>query len=230
MWKKPKQHVLVIANTIDEEFDYLMFLLKDMDFFNQYGYEVALPDHPFFLNISKNPSLLKSLNLEEVKNIFKKEIYDPTFFEKGIKKINENIELIEKAIQRMKKLKKWKFKIFKKYKVKLTAFGAGGSYIFQCGIVLITLNEKGEFYQNPWNTIIHEIVHIGIEKSLVNKFKLTHTETETIVDAICANYLGDMLIDYKLEGLSDKKLFNLINKDNLMELPRIIKEYKKLKI
>jgi hypothetical protein len=104
--KKLKKHVLVTAYTIDEEFNYVMFLLKDMDFFNQYGYEVALPDHPFFLNISKNPSLLKSLNIKEAKNIFKKEIYDPTFFEKGIKKINENIELIEEAIQKLKKLKK----------------------------------------------------------------------------------------------------------------------------
>jgi len=38
-----------------------------------------------------------------------------------------------------------------------------------------------------------------------------------------------MLIGYKLECLADKKLFNLINKDNIMELPRIIKEYKKIK-
>ena len=38
------------------------------------------------------------------------------------------------------------------------------------------VNKNGEFSENPSHTIIHEIIHIGIEENIVKKFKLTHIE------------------------------------------------------
>lgn len=219
--------IIVHAQTADEEFQYLMNVLGKMDFYNQHGYKIPIPDHPFFLNISNNLDLLKSLDTEEARNIFTKEVYNPAFFENGLKTVNKNIELVEKAIKKMEKWKNWKFKLFPTYQVKLTAYGPGGSYDFNHGNIIMKTKESGEFGRVPYHTIIHEIIHIGIEESVVKKFELTHVEKEGLVDSICANYFDDILIDYRVQNLGDKKVFNLITKDNIMELPKIIEEYKK---
>lgn len=219
--------IIVRAQTTTEEFEYLMRCLGKMDFYKQYGYKIPIPNHPFFLNISNNLNLLKSIDIKEAKNIFKTNVYNLQFFKNGIKRINKDIETVEKTIKRMEEWKDWKFKIFPKYEVILTAYGPGGSYDFNKGKIIIRTNKNGDFCRIPYHTIIHEIVHIGIEESIVKKFGLTHAEKESLIDSICTNYFGDLLIGYKVQNLGDKKVFNLISKDNIMELPRIIKEYKK---
>lgn len=220
--------IIVRAQTADEEFQYLMNVLGKMDFYNQHGYKIPIPDHPFFLNISNNLDLLKSLDIEEARNIFTKEVYNPAFFENGLKTVNKNIELVEKAIKKMEKWENWKFKLFPTYQVKLTAYGPGGSYDFNEGNIIMKTKENGEFSRVvPQHTIVHEIIHIGIEESIVKKFELTHVEKEGLVDSVCANYFGDLLIDYVVQDRGDKKVFNLVSKGDILELPEIIKEYKK---
>ena len=196
MNKQSTNRIIVRAQTADEEFEYLMKVLSKMDFYNQHGYKIPIPNHPFFLNISNNLDLLKSLDTE-------------------------------KAIKKMEKWKKWKFKLFTTYQVKLTAYGPGGSYDFKHGNIIMKTNENGEFGRVPYHTIVHEIIHIGIEESVVKKFELTHVEKEGLVDSICVNYFNDLLIDYSVQNLEEKKVFNLIDKDNIWELPEIIKKYKK---
>lgn len=219
--------IIIRAQTADEEFDYLMNVLGKMDFYNQYGYKIPIPNHPFFLNISKNLDLLKSLDVRKAREIFKKDVYDADFFQNGLKTVNKNIELVEKAIKKMEEWKNWKFKLFPSYQVKLTAYGPGGSYDFNHGNIIIKTKESGEFARVPHHTIVHEIIHIGIEESIVKKFELTHVEKEGLVDSICANYFDDLLVDYKVQNLGDTKVFNLVSKDNIMKLSKIIEEYKK---
>ncbi len=219
--------IIVRAQTADEEFEYLIKVLGKMDFYNQYGYKIPIPDHPFFLNISNNLDLLNSLDMKKARNIFREEVYNLQFFENGLKTINRDIELVEKSIKKMGKWKNWKFKLFSEYEVRLTAYGPGGSYDFNHGNIIMKTKENGEFGRIPYHTIIHEIIHIGIEKSIVKKFELTHVEKEGLVDSICANYFDDVLIDYRVQSLGDKKVFNLISKDNILELPKIIESYKK---
>lgn len=219
--------IIVRSQTADEEFEYLMKVFGKMDFYNQHGYKIPIPDHPFFLNISNNLDLLKSLDIKKARNIFKKDVYNPNFFKNGLKTINKDIGLIEKAIKKMEKWKNWEFKLFSKYEVRLTVYGPGGSYNFNHGNIIMKTKESGEFGRIPYHTIVHEIIHIGIEESIVKKFELTHVEKEGLVDSICAKYFGDLLIDYRVQNLGDKKVFNLVSKDNIMELPKIIKKYKK---
>ncbi|MEA2088681.1 MAG: hypothetical protein U9O55_02485 [Patescibacteria group bacterium] len=219
--------IIVRVQTADEEFEYLMKVLNKMDFYNQHGYKIPIPDHPFFLNISNNLGLIESLDAGEARGIFKKEVYNPSFFENGIKTVNKNIELVEKAVKKMEKWKNWKFKLFPKYEVRLTLYGPGGSYDFNHGNIIMKTKKNGEFGRVPYHTIVHEIIHIGIEESIVKKFELTHVEKEGLVDSICANYFGDMLIDYRVQNLGEKKVFALIDKDNIMKLPEIIRKYKK---
>lgn len=219
--------IIVRAQTADEEFQYLMNVLGKMDFYNQHGYKIPIPDYPFFLDISNNLDSLKSLDVEEARNIFKKEVYNPCFFEKGLKTVNKDIESVEEAIKKMEQWENWGFKLFPTYEVKLTAYGPGGSYDFNHGNIIMKTNKSGEFGRVPYHTIIHEIIHIGIEEPIVKKLELTHVEKEGLVDSICANYFDDILIDYRVQNLGEKKVFALIDKDNIMELPEIIRKYKK---
>ncbi len=219
--------IIIRAQTADEEFDYLMGVLGKMDFYNQHGYKIPIPDHPFFLNISNNLDLLKSTDLEKARDIFNKEVYNSQFFEKGVKTVKKDIKIVEKAIKKMQKWKNWKFKLFPKYEIKLTAYGPGGSYDFNRGAVIMKTKESGEFGRIPYHVIIHEIIHIGIEESIIKKFELTHLEKEGLVDSICSNYFDDLMIDYMVQSRGEKKVFNLISKENIMKLPKIIKEYKK---
>ncbi len=219
--------IIIRAQTANEEFDYLMKVLSKMDFYNQYGYKIPIPNHPFFLNISNNLDLLKSLDIKEAKKIFKKDVYNPDFFEKGLRTLSKDVKLVKEAIKKMENWKNWKFKLFPSYQVKLTAYGPGGSYDFNHGNIIMKTKESGEFVRDPYHTIVHEIIHIGIEESIVKKFELTHLEKEGLVDSICANCFDDLLIDYVIQDRGDKKVFNLVSKDNIMELPKIIKEYKK---
>jgi hypothetical protein len=218
--------IIIRAQTADEEFNYLMNVLNKMDFYNQHGYKIPIPNHPFFLNIFNNLDLLEYLDIEEARNIFKKHVYNKDFFEKGLKTVNKDIELVKKAIKKMEKWKNWKFKLLPSYQIKLTAYGPGGSYDFNHGIIIIKTKENGEFVKVPYHNIVHEIIHIGIEESIVKKFKLTHVEKEGLVDSICANCFDNLLIDYIVQDRGEKKVFNLVSKDTIMELPEIIKKFK----
>jgi len=40
--------IIVRPQTVDEEFEYLMKVLGKMDFYNQHGYKIPIPDHSFF--------------------------------------------------------------------------------------------------------------------------------------------------------------------------------------
>lgn len=226
MPKTTTNSLIIRAQTVHEEFAYLMKVLGKMDFYNQHGYNIVTPNHPFFLNIAQNPHLLKSLDIEEAKNLFQKEVYDPNFFESGIKTIKGNIDVIEKAIKKTRQRNSWKFKHFPIYQIKLTVYGPGGTYNFHDGSIIIRTDKNGVFKRSDCHTIVHEIIHIGIEESVIKKFKLTHTEKEGLVDAICTNYFDDILLDYKVQRLGDKKVFSLISKDNIKKLPELIRRYK----
>lgn len=218
--------IIVRAQNPDEEFNYLIRVLEKMPFYNKYGYKIPIPDHPFFLKISNNLDLLKKLDMEEARDIFRKEVYDFSYFKNGLKIIEQDIDLAEKAIKKMKEWKRWGFKLFSKYEVRLTAFGPGGSYDLDTGSIIMKISRDGRFKRIPATTIVHEIIHIGIEECIVKKFKLTHLEKEGIVDAICANYFKDVSVDYIVQNLSNKTVFNIVSKNSLKSLLQEVKRYK----
>lgn len=227
MDNQSNRKIIIRAQTADEEFDYLMKILGRMAFYTEHGYKIAVPEHPFFVNISNNPDLIKTLNMEEAKNIFKREVYDLDYFKNGLRVINENISLAEKAVKRMGEWEDWGFKLFPNYEIKLTAYGSGGSYNYTNGNIIMKTTPSGKFRRVPLHTMVHEIIHIGTKESIVKKFKLPRMKEEGLVDAICVNYFEDILTDYRVPERGDKNIFNLVSPNNIMELPRVIEEYKK---
>jgi len=219
--------IIIRPQTANEEFYYLMGVLGKMAFYNKNGYFIPIPDHPFFKNISKNLDLLKSLDIEKAKEIFKTEVYNLDYFKNGLKIVNQDIDLVRKAIEKMKKWTIWGFKLFSKYEVRLTAYGPGGSYNSDKGNIIMKTKLNGVFGRPPLHVIVHEIVHIGIEKLIVKKFELAHAEKEALVDAVCVNYFKDILANYKIQDRGDKKVFNLISQSDIAKLPQVISKYKK---
>ncbi|MBU4347257.1 hypothetical protein KJ586_00015 [Patescibacteria group bacterium] len=219
--------IIIRAQTIDEEFDYLFKVFGKMSFYNEHGYKIPIPDHPFFLKISNDLDLLNTLDAKEAKDIFRKEVYSLEYFKNGLKTVIQEVDIIEKAIKKMGEWRNWGFKLFPKYEVRLTAYGPGGSYNCREGNIIIKTNEGGIFKRNPLHTIVHEIIHIGIEECIIKKFELTHIEKEGLVDAICTNYFKDILVNYTIQDRGDKNIFNIISENSLKNLPKEIEEYKK---
>lgn len=81
--------------------------------------------------------------------------------------------------------------------------------------------------RDPAATPVHEMVHFGIEESVVKRFKLTHWEKERLVDQICVQRFGSILLKYLLQPRGDKRIDPYINEDSLKNLPAAVAEYTK---
>jgi len=206
------------------------------------GYLPKLPEDSFLIKSSQKG---KRISKERLKMIILK-FYNKDIYENAILKINSKIGKIWLPL--FKKLSKWnkdwEFKIFPHYEIRLTKFGIGGDYFPSYGafdgkfrsapgkikplkdnraIILLKLNDKNYFSREPLEVIIHEIIHLGIEESIVRKFNLNHTEKEKLVDNICFFEFSQLLPNYKCQNLKMEKNFHL--KESLKELPKFIKKY-----
>jgi hypothetical protein len=159
----------------------------------------------------------------------KRSVYERNDYLKGYQKITETIPTIEKAITILSEVQmKWNFALLPEYQIALTLYGPGGSYDPEIGRILLQTTTAGTFkgYNNPANTIIHEIIHIGIESSIVKKYNLTHTLKERIVDRIVQILFCDLLTDYRLQGFGDSSIDNYLkSKDDFINLPHNIEKY-----
>ena len=61
-------------------------------------------------------------------------------------------------------------------------------------------------YEQPANTIIHEIVHLGVETSLVQRYQLSHPMKERLVDTIVYLLFNDLLPQYKVQNMGETRL------------------------
>lgn len=121
----------------------------------------------------------------------------------------------------------WGFKEFKTYQINLTLYGPGGSYNPDEGSILIYTNPSGNFknYQNPANTIIHEIVHIGIESSIISKYDIPHALKERIVDKIVFLNFNEKLPHYKIQEMGDNSIDSYLQaKEDIQYLEEYVEE------
>lgn len=156
------------------------------------------------------------------KKEFGDKFYNEDVFLDKINEVKNNLDKINLGLSRIKELKIKDFKEFEEYNILYTAYGMGGSYDFKSGNVIILLNN----FKNIIHTIVHEIIHIGIEESWVKKLKLSHWEKEALVDGICKKYFSDILVDYKIKTNINQEIFELVIKNDLDELYQKLKYYK----
>ena len=173
------------------------------DWYKNFSYKLFSPDG---FN-------LDSKNLSGLKKQIEKE-FVPEKMKRLGKAINDywlkNSELIDKF------LKSVPYDVPDSLIVKLTRYGVGGSYWLPNNII-INVSCSSSAYRH-FRTLMHEFVHLLIEKPVIQKNKLRHESKEALVDFIMTNnqYLKKMFKNYKIQKpfaryLPDKKLLANFN-------------------
>jgi hypothetical protein len=223
--------VKVVIPTTKNECDYIWQNIGNIKFFESNGYSISLPNSILvdkLLSDSRNKKLNKS-DFVLLCELIKDTVYKKSDYIKGYEKILKAVPLIEKAIIQLRECKfQWDFLLYSQYQISLTLYGPGGSYNSETGNILLFTTPDGTFkgYNNAENTIIHEIIHIGIESSIVNKYNLSHTLKERIVDLFVKTFFNEYLLDYRIQEFGDKRIDEyLIKKEDFLNLPEKIEQF-----
>lgn len=219
-----QNRVLVNIPTADMESEYIWNTIRDIKFFEENNYQVTLPEGSLIedLKIKSKLGNLTDKDHKELKAFIKDSVYSELDYQNGYIKIENELELINRMINEIEQSNfNWNFKEFDTYQVNLSLYGPGGSYDPDEGSLLIFTTTLGGFknYDNPANTIIHEITHIGIEESIVNRYQVPHSLKERIVDSFVFLNFNTYLPDYIIQDMGENRIDQYLKtKTDLKEL------------
>jgi len=218
--------------TEDEAFEYIIYQSKLLPYSKKHGYNITLPKHEAFKKLYENPGA--SFDRQALKKIFVTEFYNKSSLEQRLK-VAYNIKwVIEKALQKLAKLKKkWGFDVKQKYEIVFTPYGMDAIYQHSPELGKITFAANSDIVRQPGGlevTAIYEIVNIGID-NLVKRYNLGHWQRERIIDLIIMFYLKDVVPYYVPVPLNekkgDKRLDLFIDTEKAVEdLPAAIEKFK----
>ncbi|MGB5822244.1 MAG: hypothetical protein WBG90_22370 [Saonia sp.] len=217
----------------ESESEHTWRTIHDIKFFEENHYQISLPKGELieFLKSKAKSNNLTEKDYHNLKTYIQDSVYDKSDYQKGYNKIKNELGLINKMISEITESRwNWKFKEFDIYQINLTLYGPGGSYNSDEGSVLIYTTPNGGFkqYNNPVNTVIHEIIHIGIEESIVDEFQIPHTLKERIVDTFISLNFLNYLPDYRIQDMGDERIDPYLkNKDDLKNLDKFVKQIMK---
>lgn len=197
--------------TAAEEAAYIFNNLRDLAFFEKHGYQVSFPqmevmDSLFAKARAQRLTSADSLLLEKE---MREHAYRKADYAAAVKKIESRLPLVEALVKKLRRAKRnWKFRHYDTYTVRLTLYGPGGSYHPQDSSITLFTTPEGKFkqYDDPANTLIHEIVHLGVESSWVQLFELSHPDKEMLVDKIVFLRFQKFLPDYRIQHLGDSRI------------------------
>lgn len=173
-------------------------IVADLEWYNKNGYNALLP------NGIDNKSSFKELKIR-----VKEEMV-----------VNKNkFKLLKKEINKIfKENKKEMDEFFSNFgyivpnviEVYLTGYGPGGSYYTPNKIIVLAQNNSLGLLE----TIVHESVHLIIEKPFIQKNKIVHWQKEMVVDVLCGHPLlekiyGKSTIQNNSEKISEKLIGKL---------------------
>lgn len=131
-------------------------------------------------------------------NLFVRELYPNCGYDDIANSLLENIAQLEQVLPKFKALNEsWGFKLFDQYNINLDYFSSGGKYNSSDGSVKLGINTGQVNIQVAIFIAIHEMVHLGIEENIVQKYNLPQEEKERIVDNLCI-YVTEGIINCKL--------------------------------
>ncbi len=231
--QKTQKKFSINIPTIDQEASSIWRTIYDIEFFEKQGYEINLPDNKRIdsLIVKSKNGTFNNLDYSSIYELLKSEVFNNNDYQLAFKRVEEREQLINRIIQQIDSLKNiwnWDFKIFEAYTVVFTLYGSGGSYDPATGTVILFTTKEGNFkkYKDPSCTIIHEIVHIGIEESIVQQYNLPHSLKERIVDKIVFLLFRDLLPEYKVQNMGSSKIDEYLNERNdITNLNKILENY-----
>ncbi|MBV6654664.1 MAG: hypothetical protein KI786_12945 [Mameliella sp.] len=228
-----KDRIQVNIPTAEEEAAYVWRTIADIQFFETHNYTISLPQGRLIedLKAKAKVNALSDEDYELLVAFMETEVYDQSDYEKGFGAVMQNKDLINQMINSFDKLKKqWSYKRFEQYEVNLTLYGPGGSYDPETGSILLYTTKEGGFkqYANPSNTIIHEIIHIGTEESIMGKYQVPHQLKERIIDQLVLLSFKPLLPDYRLQHFGDARIDPFLkHKKDIAKLDEIVEQFRK---
>lgn len=222
---EPQLKLTMRAQTPQEEFSYILFLLGRMPWYEERGYEIVLLGDTEFNNRLKTADENERVHLFDyfAQNLYEAEFYQPALT--ALEAVRPNIEATFPAL--VKWHQAWGFSLVPHYQLLVTRYGPGGSYDVSGLIKMMTLG-NGKFRRpHPGHTAVHEIIHIGVEETIVQRFGLSHEEKEALVDTLCLLLTVPI---YRLDVPHGKRevleLFaKIITAEALEDLPAVIAQY-----
>lgn len=223
-----QNRIIVKIPTVDQETDYIWNTLQDIKLLEGFNYQISLPEGNT-MNKLKEKARQQRLDEDDyvdLSQFVRDSVYNKLNYERGFNRIIEQLALLNALVNRIERANyPWGFKTFKTYTVKLTLFGSGGSYNPADSSIVMLTTREGSFkqYENPANTLIHEIVHLGIEESIIQKFEVEHALKERIVDFFVLFNFNNVLPEYRIQDMGDKRLDPYLSKaEDLMYLDKIV--------
>lgn len=230
--QKVKNKISINIPTVEQEASSIWRTINDIDFFEKQGYTIALPDAPLIDSLilkSKNKAFGND-DFPAIYQLLETGVYSKTDYQIAVGKVAAEQQLINGVIYEIEQSKTswdWDFKLFDTYDIVFTLYGTGGSYDPNTGTVTLFTTNEGKFkkYKNPANTIIHEITHLGMEESIVQKYKLSHGLKERIIDRFVYLMFKEQLPNYKVQNMGNVKIDDYLkSKDDLKKLDAVLRE------
>lgn len=217
--------------SVDEEIEYVWRTLQDIPFITKHGYELSLPEHPMMESLIEKAkrSELTRKDRDSLDRLMRNNIYNRKLYELAYAKIKSRQAHINQLINRLDRLdKNWNYQSFETYQVRLTFYGPGGSFDPSNGSILIFATPGGAFkqYKDPACTIIHEVVHIGIEESIVSQLSVPHALKERVVDRIVEMNFKEELPEYRVQNMGYAEFDGYLRDlSDFKELNKVLKKF-----
>lgn len=221
----------IVLPSVEQETQQVWQTLQDILFFDEHKYNPVLPEGELMELLLKKArsGKLTDADFDELGIWMKAEVYESDHYSKGFIKVAEQVALVNRLLLQLESKKwDWSFKTFPKYEVVLTLYGPGGSYDSDLGKAVLFTTPEGGFknYINPANTILHEMIHMGIEDSIIQQYQVPHGAKEGIVDQMVLVLFSEFLPDYKLQSIGATKLVELLKTEaDLLNLESIVADY-----
>lgn len=197
--------------TAEQETEYIWRNLQDIAFFEKYQYNLSLPRGPLLEDL-KDKARSNSLTDEDyqaLSRFIKTKVYRKEDYQAGHQKIVQREALLNKMVRRLARHQRaWAFQMYDTYQVVLTLYGPGGSYDPATGQITMFTTQDGRFKtsDDAAEVLIHEIVHIGIEASIVQAMQVPHPLKERIVDRLVVVYFQQWLPNYRVQEMGEDRI------------------------
>ena len=227
--------IKIIQPTVQQEATSIWRTINDYTFLEKQGYTINLPNDSLIdsLVIKSKNGTFGNDDFSAIYTLLESKLFNPKNYQQAKQKVEKELNLLNDFLDEIDSEKNkwdWKFNMFSEYKVVFTLYGTGGSYDPEEGIITLLTNKEGGFmkYKNPAYTIIHEITHMGMEYSIVEKYSLNHGLKERLVDTFVYLMFKEKLPEYKVQNMGDGSIDKYLNKKNDIEsLNSIISEFVK---
>jgi hypothetical protein len=217
--------------TVTDETNYVWNLLKHIGFYYRNGYKPSFPkDDTIDELVAKATAGTLSYNdYRRLSDVMIHKVYATTDYSTSYKLVADKLDSANSAIVKFKRFRReWGFYIPNHYTIIFTLYGTGGSYDPEEGVIYLKTTKDGGFTRspNPLDTIIHEAVHIGIEKAVVKRYGISQWTKERIVDQFMMHNFLDICPDYRMQPNPETAIDSVLdNPDVWHNLPAVIEQY-----